>query len=132
MGLAGRKILSIADELTQRGIPTPSGKLGWSAFSVRHILKNRTYAGVIEALKTESVEPKERKGSTYGKSSRRLRPENDRIPLEGLVERPVVTEEEFAWMQRRLKENQEPAQKNTKLRTYLLKGLVGCAACGER
>ena len=132
MGLAGRKILSIADELTRRGIPTPSGKLGWSAFSVRHILKNHTYAGVIETLKTESVEPKVRKGSTYGKSSRRLRPENDRIPLEGLVERPVVTEEEFGWMQRRLKENQELAQKNTRLRTYLLKGMVGCAACGER
>ena len=132
MGLAGQKILSIANELTRRGIPTPSGKLGWSAFSVRHILKNRTYAGVIEALKTESVEPKVRKGSTYGKSSRRLRPENDRIPLEGLVERPVVTEEEFAWMQRRLKENQELAKKNTKLRSYLLKGLLECAACGGR
>ena len=117
---------------TRRGIPTPSGKLGWSAFSVRHILKNRTYAGVIEALKTESVEPKVRKGPTYGKSSRRLRPENDRILLEGLVEHPVVTEEEFAWMQRRLKENQELAQKNTKLRIYLLKGMVGCAACGKR
>ena len=53
MGLAGRKIMSIADELTRRGIPTPIGKLVWSAFSVRHILKNRTYAGVVEALKTE-------------------------------------------------------------------------------
>jgi hypothetical protein len=31
MGLAGRKILSIATELTKRGISTPSGKLGWSA-----------------------------------------------------------------------------------------------------
>ena len=65
----------------------PSGKLCCSAFSVRHILKNRTYAGVIEALKTESVEPKVRKGSTYGKSSRPLRPENERIHLEGLVEK---------------------------------------------
>ena len=132
MGLAGWKILSIADELTRRGIPTPSGKLGWSAFSVRHILKNRTYAGVIEALKTESVEPKVRKGLTYGKSSRRLRPEDERILLEGLVERPVATEEEFARMQQRLKENQELAGKNTKLRTYLLKGMVECADCGGR
>ncbi len=43
-------------------VETEQGRV--SAFSVRHILKNRTYAGVIEALKTESVEPKERKGST--------------------------------------------------------------------
>jgi len=35
-------------------------------------------------------------------------------------------------MQRRLKENQELAPKNTKLRTCLLKGMVGCTACGER
>ncbi len=132
MGLAGRKIMSIADELTRRGIPTPSGKLGWSAFSVRHILKNRTYAGVVEALKTESVEPKVRRGSTYGKSGRRLRPEDERIRLEGLVERPVVTEAEFVWMQQCLKKNQELAQKNTKLRSYLLKGMVSCAACGAR
>ena len=35
-------------------------------------------------------------------------------------------------MQQRLKENQELAKKNTKLRTYLLKGMVGCAACRAR
>ena len=132
LGLARRKILSIADELTRRGIPTPSGKLGWSAYSVRHILKNRTYAGVIEALKTEAVEPKERRGATYGKSGRRLRPESERVRLEGLVESPIVTEEEFEWMQQRLRENQRLARKNTKLRSYVLKGMVLCAACGSR
>ena len=130
LGLAGRKILSMADELTRRGIPTPSGKLGWSASSVRHILKNRTYAGVIEALKTEAVEPRVRKGATYGKSGRRLRPENERIRLEGLVERPIVTEGEFEWMQQRLKQNQQLAEKNNRLRSYILKGMVRCAACG--
>ena len=98
---------------------------------MRHILKNRTYSGVIEALKTQAVEPKTRKGSTYGKSGRRLRPDSERIRLEGLVERPVITEEEFEWMQRRLMENQQLAQKNTRLRFYLLKGIVRCAACGR-
>ncbi len=132
MGLAGgKKIMSIAKELTRRGILTPSGKLGWSGFSVRHILRNRTYAGVIEALKTESVEPKVRRAATYGKSGRRLRPESERIRLEGLVDRPIVTEAEFGWMQQRLKENQRLALKNTKLRYYLLKGMIRCAACGK-
>lgn len=132
MGLAGRTIKSIADELTRRGIPTPRGLRDWSTSSVRHILKNRTYAGIIDTLKTESVEPKVRKGITYGKSSRRLRSKNERIPLEGLVERPIITEAEFEWMQRRLTENQELAQKNTKLRSYLLKGMVVCGTCGSR
>ncbi len=130
MGLARRKIMSIADELTRRGIPTPSGKLGWSDHSVRHILKNRTYAGVIEALKIEAVEPKVRREATYGKSGQRLRPESERIRLEGLVECPMVTEAEFEWMQQRLKENQQLALKNTRLRAYVLKGIVRCTGCG--
>ena len=131
MGLAGRKIMAIASELTRRGIPTPSGKVGWSAFAVRHILKSRVYAGVIEALKTESVEPKLRKAATYGKSSRRSRPEEERIRLEGLVEHPIVTEAEFNWMQQRLKENKQLAMKNTTLRSYGLKGMIWCSACGK-
>jgi site-specific DNA recombinase len=130
MGLAGWKIKTIATELTQRGIPTPSGKPRWSTYSVRHILKNRTYAVVVEALKTESVEPKVRKAATYGKSGRRSRPEEERIPLEGLVEQPIVTEDEYRWMQERLLDNKRLAEKNTRLRNYLLKGTVRCAACG--
>ena len=132
MGLAGRKIKAIATELTKRGISTPNGKIGWSTYSVRHILKNRTYAGVVEALKTESVEPKVRNAATYGKSGRRIRPENERIRLEGLVEQPIVTEAEFEWMRQRLLDNQTLAQKNTRLRSYLLKGLIHCADCGSR
>jgi len=132
MGLSGWKIQAVATELTRRGIPTPAGKPEWSAYSVRHILKNRTYAGVIEALKTESVEPKVRKAATYGKSGQRVRPEEERIRLAGLVQSPMITEEEFEAMQQRLRENQRLAQKNTKLRIYLLKGLVHCANCGRR
>jgi site-specific DNA recombinase len=132
MGLAGWKIKAIAAELTQRGIPTPSGKVRWSTYSVRHILKGRTYAGVVEALKTEAVEPKVRKAATYGKSGRRSRPEEERIPLTGLVERPMITEDEYRWMQERLLENKRLSEKNTKLRQYLLKGLIHCAACGRR
>lgn len=115
----------------RRGILTPSGKLTWSSYSVRYILKNRDYAGVMEALKTEVVEPKERKAGTYGKSSRRLRPQSERIRLEGLVDSPIVTEDEFEFMRRRLNENRRLAQKNTKLRTYGLKGMIRCAACGR-
>ena len=131
MGLTGQKITSIANELTRRGIPTPAGNVGWSSYSVRHILKNRTYSGVIEALKTEAVEPKVRRGLTYGKSGRRTRPESERILLEGLVERPVVTQEEFEAMNSVLKDNQRLALKNTKLRTYELKGMMRCEDCGR-
>ena len=47
------------------------------------------------------------------------------------MEHPIVTEEEFEWMQSKLKENQQLARKNTRLRNYLLKGMIRCAACGK-
>lgn len=94
--------MPIAEELPRRGIPTPSGKLGGSAYSLRNILKNRTCAGIIQVLKTKAIEPKIRKGITYGKSGRRSRPEDERIRLECLVESAVAIEQEFEWMQQRL------------------------------
>ena len=131
LGLSGMSISGIAKELTRRGILTPRGKDHWSTYSVRHILKNRAYAGVVEALKTEAVEPKQRRAGTYGKSGRRVRPESERIPLEGLVEQPIVTDAEYRWMQKLLQQNKQFASKNTKLRSYLLSGQIHCAQCGR-
>jgi hypothetical protein len=132
MALAGWGIRTIANELTRRGIPTPKGKPGWSNYSVHHILKNRTYTGIIEALKTESVEPKARIGSSYGKSGWRLRPESERIRLQGLVAHPIISETEYAWMQARFADNQKQSARNNKRRVYLLKQRIDCAACGAK
>lgn len=86
---------------------------------------------MIEALKTKAVEPKIRRGSTYEKPSRQQRPADERILLRGLVERSVVTDSEFEWMQQRLTENQHLALNNTKLRLYGLKGIIRCTGCGK-
>jgi site-specific DNA recombinase len=131
LALRGRKAEAIVKELDRRAVLSPSGKVGWRPNAVRHILHNRGYAGVIEALRTQAVEPKYRKKQTYGKSGRRVRPQNERIRLVGLVERPIITEEEFALIQERLHRNQQFATKNTRLRVYLLRGMVQCAACGR-
>ncbi len=131
MALSGWKILAICWELGRRGILTPSGKRDWNTNTLRNMLKNRAYSGVIEALKQESIEPCQRRKATYGKTSRRPRPEDERVLLYGLVERPIVTKEEFAWVQQRLKDNQLFAKRNTRLREYLLKGLIRCSACGR-
>jgi site-specific DNA recombinase len=55
-----------------------------------------------------------------------------RVPLEGLVVQPVVTQEEFDWVQQRRRYNQQYAAKNTRLRVYLLKGRIRCGLCGKR
>ncbi len=129
MALTGWKLRAIAKELTYRGIPTPRGKRVWTGNTVSCILRNRVYAGVVEALKMEVVTPKQRRGNTYGKSSRRYRRDTEPIRLEGLVEQPVITEGEFDWVRQRLRDNQRFAAKNTRLREYLLRGCIRCARC---
>ena len=103
MAVSGMSINGIARELTRRGVPTPTGRQGWQPWSVRNILRNRSYSGVVEALKTEAVEPRRRAGNTYGKTAKRPRPAHERILLKGLVEQPVISEAEYEWMQERLR-----------------------------
>ena len=131
MALSGQKMKAIATALQRRGIPSPTGKQQWNTNTIRNILKNRAYSGTIEALGTEAVEPKHRRTSTYGKSSRQIRPQDERVRLEGLVTSPIVTIDEFVWMQERLIENQRMAKRNTHRREYLLRGLVRCMGCGR-
>jgi len=131
MGLEGKTLWSIAKTLTQRGVPTPKGRRVWSSTTIGGILSNRAYAGVVEALKTMAVAPKTRRVGTYGNSSTRPRPKDERVRLEGLVTRPAVSEEDFEWVQERRLHNQRYAAKNTRLRNYLLKGRIRCALCGR-
>ena len=131
MALEGESMRGIARHLTQMGIPTPAGRRVWRVSTVGNILGNRTYAGVLEALKTEAVTPKKRQKPTYGKTSTRPRPTEQRVPLEGLVTQPVVTQEEFQWVQQRRQHNQRYATKNTRLRDYLLRGRIRCRLCGK-
>ena len=131
MGLEGETQWGIAKRLTQRGVSTPGGKRVWKGTTIGKILSNRAYAGTVEALKTEAVEPRRRSKTTYGKTSSRLRPTEERIKLEGLVSRPVVTEDEFQWVQERRRFNQRFASKNTRNRDYLLKGIIKCVPCGR-
>ncbi|MSQ06351.1 MAG: hypothetical protein EXR46_04005 [Dehalococcoidia bacterium] len=131
MALSGWTLRGIAKELTRRGVPTPQEARVWGGTSVGCVLRNRTYAGVVEALKTEALSPKQRRKDTYGKTSSQRRPEVERIRLEGLVAQPVVTEEEFESVQQRLRDNQRFATKNTKLRDYLLRGRIRCTLCGR-
>ena len=131
MALEGRALWGIAKELTQQGTPTPRGKRVWAGSTIRAILKNSTYTGVIEACKTEAVTPEKRLKRTYGKTTSRIRPAPERIVLRGLVTQPVLSDEEFQWVQQRLRDNQRFAFKNTRLRHYQLRGLIRCSLCGQ-
>ena len=97
---------------------------------MRALLNNRVYAGVIEALKTEAVEPKFRRTPGHGRTSRRAPSADERISLVGLVSNPVVTEEEFEVVQQQFRHNQRYASRNSQ-REYLLRGLIRCQRCSR-
>ena len=130
MALEGVSLRRIARLLTEASVPSPSGKLHWSASTIAKILSNPVYSGAYVALRTQAVEPKVRRGQTYGKTSSRRTDEQDQCPIPGLVEEPVVTPEEYARVQERLARNKAEGGKVTQF--YLMRGMLRCEQCGQR
>jgi len=131
LALQGRMLKSICRELFSRGIPTSMGKVFWQASSVRAILANPIYAGRIGTLRYEKVEPKHRRKNTFGKTSFTVKPIEQWHFLDGLVEQPIVTWEQYLAVQERLKRNKRYYGGNRK-RNYLLRGLIQCQVCGRK
>ncbi|MFC1964817.1 recombinase family protein [Chloroflexota bacterium] len=124
------KLDFICRELVKRGIPTSTGKHIWLPSSAIAILKNPVYAGRVATLKYEKVEPKKRLKNTFGKTSRRIRPESEWHWLERCVEAPIITWEQHSSILERLKLNKVNAGRNAK-HDYLAKGIIECMLCGR-
>lgn len=54
--LAGNTVRAIASQLTNEGIPTPSGKVRWSVSTIMSILQNEKYKGDALLQKTYTVD----------------------------------------------------------------------------
>ena len=122
------KINYIRSELFKRGIPSSRHKTLWPDSSIRDLLKNPIYAGRVATLRYEKVEPKQRRKQKSGKTSHRIKPENEWHYLDGLVESPIITWEQHITTRERLKLNKQYARRNAK-RNYLLRGLIECQLC---
>ncbi len=119
--LQGKTIKAILKELAKRGIPSPKGKSYWVEPTIALILKDTVNYGEYRALRRESVEPKQRRATTYGKSSTRYLPG---IPLPNIVvEKPIITREQHQWVLQRLEHNRMCARRNCR-RNYLLRGMI--------
>ena len=144
LALEGTTLRQIAYALTSAGFRTAKGHSTWYPSSVGYILANPVYAGRYYSLRYEAKVPRERRGVTYGKSSRSIRPGADGTSWEArsanwvrlndvVVEDPPVSWDEFLMIQERLVRNKELALANvTAKRFYLLGSLIICQACGAR
>jgi len=119
--LAGATLKGIVKELHKRGVPSPKGREWWVEPTLSLILKDTVNFGEYRALRRESVEPEQRRGNTYGKtSSRHL----SGITLPDImVESPVITKPQYDWIIDRLEQNKLNAKRNGH-RDYLLRGLI--------
>ena len=119
--LKGKTIKGVIKELQKRGILSPKGREYWPEPTIYLILKDSVNYGEYRALRRESMEPVNRRGNTYGKSSSRHQPG---IPLPNIVvERPIIAESQHEWIQERLVQNKRNARRNGK-REYLLRGMI--------
>jgi hypothetical protein len=122
---------TICRELFFRGITTSSAKPYWQPSTIRAMLTNPVYAGRVAALRYERVEPKKRIKNTFGKTSYRVKPMEEWHFLEGLVDKPIVTWEQFLAMRERLSLNRQYATRNAH-HNFLLRGLIQCQECYAR
>jgi site-specific DNA recombinase len=130
----GASIGEIARWLTERGIPTRTGKAVWDRSTVWAILRNTAYRGEAAFGKTKTLE-------RHGKPTRTTRARGERHgrrparadqPAEKwtLIAVPaIITEETFELAQARLSHNAHFAKRNTK-RPTLLQGILVCRECG--
>jgi site-specific DNA recombinase len=125
----GTTLYWIAKQLTDLGLPTPTGKLRWNVSTVRGILTNPAYTGAAYAHRSYPVPAKRRKSALQpiGRGeSRALRPEEEWIAV---AVPAVVTQEVFDRVQVKLSDNQQMSSRNNKVHDYLLRGLVSCGHC---
>jgi site-specific DNA recombinase len=120
--------------LTDRGIPTRTGKTRWERSTIWAMLRNPAYRGQAAFGKTKTTErhggptrTTRQRGERHGRRLTRTDQPAEKWTL--IPVPPLVTEETFALAQDRLAANAHFARRNTKELT-LLQGMLVCRECG--
>lgn len=131
----GASQLTIAAVLNERGEPSQGSTWkrkvricnGWRASSVRVILRNPLYSGLVRWNTREYLRDPDTK-----KDSRRARPREDWVTFRDESLR-IIDEATFAAAQRRMhgNANNAPSLKRGRQPRFLLSGLLTCAECNS-
>ena len=123
---------SLARWLQQHGIRTATGLARWNLASIRALLTNPAYAGLIYGNRWHRRGTLERRSATApSKHSAMSRVDAPREEWILVAEIPaLVSQEQFDRVQARLASNRRFAQRNNKAHPYLLRNLVSCGLCG--
>ncbi|AMV11707.1 DNA recombinase [Geobacillus thermoleovorans] len=120
-------INGIAHYLTEKKVPTKTGKTVWHRQVVRQILMNETYMGKRPQNKWNTEGMIANRYRKDQKVPMTLRPKEEWIYVDVPA---IVTEEQFRRAQILLEQSRRRYAKTTKHK-YLLSGLLRCAQCGN-
>jgi site-specific DNA recombinase len=127
----GASLLSVAKQLWERSIPSPSGKKRWGQTTLSGLLTNPAYTGQLYALRLHYRPSKMRRSATHPvgrlSNSTTLNPRELWIPVATIP--AIVTQEQFDQVQAKLIQNKSRAKRNNKSYQYLLRALVSCGLC---
>ena len=127
----GQTLAGLAKQLMARQVPTPSGGTRWGIASLRCILTNPAYTGVVYAGRTQVCQSRRRRSplAPVGKRSSGCSPTPaaewivvGHIPA-------IVSKEQFDQVQAKLEANKRLAGRNNHAHQYLLRALVSCGLC---
>jgi len=123
---------SLARLLEQRGIRTSTGLARWNLASIRGLLTNPAYMGLVYGNRWHHRQAVERRSATVPRTrsvfSRIDAPKEEWILVAQIP--ALVSQEQFDRVQARLVTNKRFAQRNNKAHPYLLRNLVSCGVCG--
>jgi site-specific DNA recombinase len=128
---SGVSLYSLANELNSRGIPTPRGQRLWNLGTLRGILSNPAYTGLVYAQRKMPQPVRQRRSplKPVGKTSWRY---VEQAPEHWMLVTKVpalVSEEQFEQVKEKLSHNQRCARRNNKAHDYLLRALLSCGHC---
>jgi site-specific DNA recombinase len=123
---------SLARLLEQRGIRTSTGLLRWNLASIRCLLTNPAYVGLVYGNRWHRRGTLERRSATApSKHSAFSRIDAPREEWTLVAEIPaLISQEQFDRVQGKLAANRRFAHRNNKVHPYLLRALVSCGVCG--
>jgi site-specific DNA recombinase len=127
-GLSARKV---RDRLNLEGLRPRKNGAVWQKSSVLRILRNEAYSGVWYYNKHQLCEPRQpRRDERYRKprSSSRLRPTSDWIPVKLPDNFRIIDPSQWRRVQEQMTRNMAFSPRNSK-HHYLLVGLVRCGGC---
>jgi site-specific DNA recombinase len=122
-------LLGVTRELNDSGTPPPNGGKAWNAASVRNILCNSGYTGLLRYHPVSRL-PGHRRRWALGPWGQTRKPMVAAMDEEILIAVPAIIDQAaFEAAQARMERNKQMARRNNTRHDYLLRGLVSCVHC---